>query len=138
MDELLAEVIQLYNVQLSKLRGRFLQISAAFSENLNFKDTKKLRGRFLQISAAFSENLNFKDIQKNTHIYEFLPDMRFVVGIWIICVHVFDGTIYSLWVQSVIVLHNMISDHYVKKRPSNIVIWCQGLIVICGIEEKKG
>ena len=35
MDELLAAVIQLYNVQLSKLRGRFLQISAAFLENMN-------------------------------------------------------------------------------------------------------
>ena len=65
----------------------------------------------------------FMDDPNSTYIYEFFSDMRLVVWIWIIGVHIFDGPKNAFRIQCVVVLPNVVSHHHVKKIPSNIVIW---------------
>ena len=56
--------------------------------------------------------------------------MRLIVGIRIVGIHIFDGTKNSLWIERIIVLHDMIPDHDIKKWPTDIVIWRQSLVLI--------
>ena len=66
-----------------------------------------------------------------TYVDKLLPDMRSVVGVRVISIHVFYSSKDPLRIQSVIVLHYMISDHRIEKVPSNVISRCQGLVFIC-------
>ena len=67
---------------------------------------------------------------KATHIDKLLPDVGSVVGVRVVGVHVLDGSEYPLRVECVVVLHDMVPHHCVKKFPSNVVPWGQRLIFI--------
>ena len=48
--------------------------------------------------------------------------MRFIIWIRVVSVHVFDGTKNTFWIERVIILHYVISDHDIKEWPSNVII----------------
>ena len=63
-----------------------------------------------------------KMFEIGTYVYKLFPDMRFIVGIRVVSVHVFDGTKNTFWIERVIILHYVISDHNIKEWPSNVII----------------
>ena len=68
---------------------------------------------------------------ENTYVDELLANVRDVVGVRVVRVHVFDGSENSVRIERVIVLPDVILDHLVKELPTNVVIWGKRLIVVC-------
>ena len=71
---------------------------------------------------------------RETHIDKFLPDVRPVVGIRVVGVHVLDGVEDALRVQCVVVLLDVVPHHHVEKLPADVVGRRQGFVRIynCG------
>ena len=69
-------------------------------------------------------------LTKSTHIDEFLANMRPVVGVRVVGVHVLDGVEDALRVQCVIVLLDVVPHHHVEKLPTDVVGWSQSFILI--------
>ena len=70
---------------------------------------------------------------KNTYINKFFSNMWFIIGVRVVGVHILDSSKYTLRIEGVIVLHNVISHHNIKKWPTHIVIRCQSLVFIWNI-----
>ena len=66
-----------------------------------------------------------------THIDKLLPDVRPVVGVRVVGVHVLDGVEYALRVQRVVVLLDVVPHHHVEEVPPDVVGRRQSFILIC-------
>ena len=69
-----------------------------------------------------------------TYIDEFLPDVRPVVGVGVVGVHVLDGVEDAFRVERVVVLLDVVPHHHVEKLPTDVVGRRQGFVRIynCG------
>ncbi len=66
-----------------------------------------------------------------THVDEFLSDVRSVVRVRIVGIHVLNCLENTLRVQSVVILPDVIFHHLIEKLPPNVVSRSQTFIVIC-------
>ena len=69
-------------------------------------------------------------LTKSTHIDEFLANMRPVVGVRVVGVHVLDGVEDALRVERVVVLLDVVPHHHVEKLPADVVGRRQGFVRI--------
>ena len=69
-------------------------------------------------------------MKRKTHIDELLPDVRAVVGIWVVGVHVLDGVEDAVGVEGVVVLPDVVLHHHVEELPADVVRGGQALVVV--------
>ena len=66
-----------------------------------------------------------------TYIDKLLSDMRPVVWIGVVCVHILDGSKNSVRVECVVVLPDVVLHHRVEELPADVVGRSQALVVVC-------
>ena len=65
-----------------------------------------------------------------SHVDELLPNVRAIVGIWVVRVHVLDCVEDAFRVESVVVLHDVIADHHIEEFPTHVIVGGQSLVLI--------
>ena len=71
-----------------------------------------------------------------SHVDELLPDVRAVVGVGVVGVHVLDGLEDALRVERVVVLVDVVPHHRVEEVPVDVVVRGEALVVVCGTYRK--
>ena len=69
-------------------------------------------------------------MKRKTHIDELFPDVRAVVGVRVVSVHVLDGVEDAIGVEGVVVLPDVVLHHHVEELPADVVGGGQALVVV--------